>query len=227
MSANQARPAVNEGQSSIMELTEPTKADWELARRIGAEFKAKPESRHIATEFALARLSASVRAVRPKSVLELGAGIGTITKLLLEHDMRPETVVSTEDHPVCLDALDRNLADIDRDGLHVVTSLDELLALDFTYELAICDGGFDDPRQYKGIREGALCFFEGSRGAHRRMLMSHLEPAGLAFEAHNFPRSGFRFFLKKKRNAPPGAWRRPKIKRRKGCWIGIVHPVAG
>jgi len=208
-----------------MDLVGPSTQDWKLARRIYKEFSAKPHSQHIATAFALAHLSASVRAVRPTNVLELGAGIGTITKLLLEHDMRPQQIIATEDHPICLEALDQNLADLDRSSLKLVTTLDDLLELDFNYELAICDGGFSDPRQYKGVAENAVCFFEGSRGPHRRILQSYLEQRGFAFDVQNYNQFGYRIFLKQRRSPAKLLKRKLKIKRRKGCWIGTVLPT--
>lgn len=203
----------------------PVKSDWELAGRIHSEFHGKPESLHIALEHALAHLSASLRLQQPKSVLELGAGIGTITKLLLQMENRPTRIVATEDHPVCLEAISDNLAGVDVSGLSVVTNIDDLLALSDSYDFVICDGGFLDQRVFRGVEENALCFFEGSRGPQRRLLNSCLEEKGLICELENYYRIGWHIFMKEP-GTPEGLhWRRPKLKRRKGCWIGPVVRV--
>lgn len=44
--------------------------DWRHARLIFSEFKSKPGSEYIATEFALAHLSAILTTRRPQTVLE-------------------------------------------------------------------------------------------------------------------------------------------------------------
>jgi predicted O-methyltransferase YrrM len=64
---------------------EPSEADWAFAKSIRDEFKRKPGSQHIASEFALAYLSALLNKVKPDSVLEFGAGIGTVTYFLMKH----------------------------------------------------------------------------------------------------------------------------------------------
>jgi predicted O-methyltransferase YrrM len=87
----------------------PTRRDRILAREIYNRYKAKPGSEHIATETALVYLSACLREFRPGVVLECGAGIGTITDLVLSHPCRVERVISTEHNEFCLAALARNL----------------------------------------------------------------------------------------------------------------------
>lgn len=47
----------------------------QLALGIYQEFRAKPESQHIAGEFALIELSRLLSRIKPKHVLEIGAGI--------------------------------------------------------------------------------------------------------------------------------------------------------
>lgn len=203
-------------------LVTPSTEDWALARRIRNEFKAKPEAQHIAMTHALAHLAATVRIFKPANVLELGAGIGTITKLLLEIPDGPSRIIATEDNAVCLAALERNLTGLELSGVTIVTTLEDLLDLEMAYDLVICDGGFQDTRQYGGIAEGTVCFFEGNRSPDRRILSAALQDRGLAFSGRNYNRWGWRLFIRQPRDADGVRRRRPKFKRRRGCWIGSV-----
>lgn len=201
--------------------------DWRHARLIFSEFKSKPGSDNIATEFALAHLSAILTTRQPRTVLELGAGIGTITKLLATHLHCPRVIVATEDNEYCISALRTNLDDLHLTGITLVSSLEELLAQDQTYDLAICDGGFENKAQFKGVLEDTVLFFEGSRGLHRKLLCEYLAENDLSYTERNYPQAGIKFFFKK---TPYRFWGasivRPKIKRRKGCWVGsaTVNP---
>jgi hypothetical protein len=154
-----------------------------LARDIYAEFKAKPESQHIATEFALIELSRLIERIKPQHVLEIGAGIGTITKLLLSHPDRPERLTVTEAHPVCLRELDVNLKGVSRAGYALVQAASELDTR-ADYDLVIFDGTLDDEQQYAVFKPGTWCFVEGSRSKtiealnhklHRRHLTISME----------------------------------------------------
>src|SRR5689334_12958041 len=77
-------------------------ADRTFGKSVHAEFKRHPGAEHIASQIALAYLSACLRSFRPRKVLELGAGIGTITYALLKHPCELEHVVATESDAHCI-----------------------------------------------------------------------------------------------------------------------------
>lgn len=174
-------------------------SDDVLARRIYAEFKAKPESARIATEFALIHLSRLVSKIKPQTVLEVGAGIGTITKMLLIHPDRPQVIVTTEDHPVCLRELEANLKGLDKTGLSLIGSPNDL-DLKKKYDLVIFDGTLRDERQYDIFSAGTWCFVEGRRTKTKGALNDYLRKKGLSIEFENFNRPGKKYkFLTKRR----------------------------
>ena len=88
-----------------------TKSDYDvsLAKTIHGEFKRKPGSGRIASEFSLYHLSRLIRLRRPKVVLEIGSGIGTVSQLVLAHPERVQTLFSIEQEPFCRAAINENL----------------------------------------------------------------------------------------------------------------------
>jgi hypothetical protein len=99
----------------------PTREDRAFAAEIYRRYKAKPGSEHIATEVALIYLSACLRIYRPRTVVEFGAGIGTMTDALLSHPCGVERVISTEHDKFCLGELAYNLRHHDRSRFQTVT----------------------------------------------------------------------------------------------------------
>lgn len=166
-----------------------------LASDIFLEFNAKPESQHIANEFALMELSRLIARVRPQSVLEIGAGIGTITKLVLTHPDRPAQLTSTEGHPVCLSELSKNLKGVELTGHTLVNSATEL-ELNRHYDLVIFDGTLDDEQQYAVFSSGTWCFVEGNRSKTMDVLKQKLAKRGMTivFEKKRPDRKKFRLF---------------------------------
>jgi hypothetical protein len=166
-----------------------------LASDLFREFNAKPESQHIASEFALIELSRLIARVKPGSVLEIGAGIGTITKLVLTHPDRPKQLTSTEGHPVCLSELSKNLKGVELTGYTLVNSATEL-ALNQRYDLVIFDGTLDDEQQYAVFSSGTWCFVEGNRSKTMDVLKQKLAKRGMtiAFEKKRPDPKKFRLF---------------------------------
>ena len=200
---------------------ETTDENWRHAQLVHSEFKTKPGSECISTEFSLAYLSAVMTRYLPRTILELGAGIGTVTKLLLTHPHRPDCIVVTEDNEYCISAFKNNLTNYESEGVLLVTDLAELIAQDLQYDLIICDGGFEDKNQFKGLSEHTIFFFEGSRGPHRRLLRQHLDEIGLMYVENNYVQKGYKFYFAKNPYHFLGiSIPKPKMKRKKGCWIG-------
>lgn len=139
-----------------------------LARAVHRRFRGRPGSEHIATESAVRGLVRALRRARPRRVLELGAGIGTLTEAairVLERLHGPDgyTLVATESDPFCLEQLDRNLADR-RGCLRVVADPGALPADAGPFDFVIADGGEqDDPRPFRDLARGATVFIEGDR----------------------------------------------------------------
>lgn len=192
-----------------------------LARDIYAEFRAKPESQHIATEFALVELANLVGRIKPRRVLEIGAGIGTITKLLLQHPDRPQYLTATEAHPVCLSELEKNLNGLSRSGYDLVQSAEQL-DTGIEYDLVIFDGTLDDEKQYAVFKPGTWCFVEGSRGKTIESLKKHLQKRGLTINIEQRKPGGKKLKLLSARRImglPLPAFR---FKPLKGCSMGQV-----
>ncbi len=195
-----------------------------LARDIYAEFKAKPESQHIATEFALVELAKLVSRIKPRHVLEIGAGIGTITKLLLLHPDRPQRLTVTEAHPVCLSELEKNLQGLSRAGYELVQSAEQLDAAT-EYDLVIFDGTLDAEKQYAVFRPGMWCFVEGSRGKTIEALKQHLMQRGLTITIEQKRPGGKKLKLLSARRVMGIPLPALRFKPLKGCSIGQVSAL--
>jgi hypothetical protein len=188
---------------------EVTRADWQKAREIYRLFSAKPNSEHIASPFSLAHVAAILRLQEVRSVLEFGAGIGTITYLILSSS--EAAVHATETHPLCLRALDENLPSEYRGRLTIHSG--RRPSLKGPFDLVVIDGG-TDPGSAFG--PGTIFFAEGDRTKARAAIEAAVAKQGLTCSfTHHCP-AGF-------------GWRRtrfgfPVPSRRKGCWIGRVGP---
>jgi hypothetical protein len=201
----------------------PTDADWAFANEVHGAFVAKPGAQYIATAFALAHLSAVLNSERPHTVLEFGAGIGTITQLLLQHPSHISHVTATEKNPFCVQEFAKNIGAHYAGRYELVTEIDRLLLLNKRYDLVVIDGLLE-PDQYKLITLGTTCFVEGSRTPTRRELNEQLANRGLNCPFENYNR-GTRYFSFYMRHDSDTGQRSPKFKFRrvlKGCWIGKV-----
>jgi hypothetical protein len=202
----------------------PTNAeDWQLARQIRRRFSALPGSEHIATRGALAYLAATLRQYRSDRVLEFGAGIGTITSLLLTAAPKTRTVLCTEHDSFCLAELKKNLP---AEAWQQITILPRGAPLpDQVFDLVIVDGsiprGFD-PASY--LRTGTVCFVEGNRGIVRSFLERQAALRGLSctFVRHPVNRPTIRVRWHPSRLG----FRRRHIRITKYCSIGLIGAAA-
>lgn len=138
----------------------PSDADWNVAGEVFRRFHPLPGSRHIASRYALAHLAAVLRQNEIKYAVEFGAGIGTITYLLLTYPEPTRTVVSTEPNAFCLEQLERNLPADLRARLTVISD-GALPRGDF--DLAVIDGKVATAEYATILRPGLICFVEGGR----------------------------------------------------------------
>lgn len=199
-------------------VIQPDEGDREFAGRLHREFAPRPRSRFIPSVRSLTWLAATLRARRPRRVLEFGGGIGTITAALLRHPCGIERLVSTEDDS----RFEAILRAEDDPRLTVVTSAHELAAMDYVADLIVVDGGFGlqlgDPIEAASAREGSLIFVDGKRERQRRALEHNLAGRGLSVDLreHGLPRFHTYLYVN---------WRRPSIRLLpvpKGCWLGRV-----
>lgn len=198
-----------------------TDRDRAIARRTHAEFAALPGAEHIATEFALAHLSGLLTETRPRRVLEIGAGIGTITRLLLDHPTGVELVVSTEENEFCLGALSYNIGQ-ETSRWKLVSSAAEAPPLD--YDLVIFDGIHGSTDAFPLLGNGTVCFVEGIRQTTREALINYLSRKGLACTFRSYVRPSRLRFSRSRRWL--GLIPKVKFRTRKGCHIGSVAPIA-
>jgi protein-L-isoaspartate O-methyltransferase len=221
-------PVASHGAPAARELAiVPSDADRTFADAHHARFLEYPGSNHIAGRSALAYLSALLNQTKPKAVLELGAGIGTMTEILLGHPSRIERIVSTENNAFCLASLKKNQANPAEPRLLVATKEGDV-PRDVVFDLLIGDGGFNASGVYEDyapqLKLGSVVFVEGDRANLRNQLIANLAKRGLTLAFREY---GVRF---EKRWRPfLGRLERLGIKislnrntRIKGCWIGLV-----
>jgi precorrin-6B methylase 2 len=198
----------------------PTGEDCDFAHVIYECFRKKPGAEHIASEVALRYLSACLRLYRPQTVLELGAGIGTITAALLRHSCGVRRVVATETDAFCLTELKSNLSADEQARLAVVRTKDELRDLHFTAAAIVGDGGFYSTEEMNTAMMGTLFFVEGERRKLRDIFQKQMAAKGWGI---NFQKYGNSRTLEMGRRKLLGiSVKLPRFKKNKGCWIGRV-----
>lgn len=205
-------------------LVRPEEDDWILAREVWDRFSELEGAQHIASEFALAHLACVLRSRRPKRALELGAGIGTITSMILAYSGLDAEVVTTEANEFCLRQLDRNIDTELKPRLRIIDSADDLAGVETSFDLIVLDGHFGVEKVNRFLDAGTVCFVEGARQGTRDKLNAELGKRGLACEFTNHIRGRKLVHFALRRGAH-GGWPRPSIKFNKaikGCWVGEV-----
>jgi Predicted O-methyltransferase len=144
-----------------------------IADTVYATYAQKPGSEHIASLDACRGLEQLVRRHRPRRVLEVGSGIGTLTDLLAQ-TLDPDAVlVSLEDNPYCLEQRRLNLGP----RLGRASLLPDLGALKREiFDLVVVDGGLADASVVPFVAHRGLVFVEGFRGAQRQFLKASGRP---------------------------------------------------
>ena len=197
----------------------PSVWDFEFGKWFYEKYKKMPGSQHIATDRALAYLSACLTIFKPKTVLELGSGIGTMTDAMLMHPYRPNLLYAIEQNNFCQNALRSNLSHHDRSCWQLITTIEELSAANITekIDMYVGDGGFYLAEEMAGAHLGTVFFAEGDRKRLRSIFADNLH-AEWHVEWQEFGES-HKWALRR-------IWRLhlpcPKRVRLKGCWIGQV-----
>ena len=205
---------------------EPSESDRAFAQTVHKEFSQKPGAQHIASEFALAHLSAVLNKVKPRSVLEFGAGIGTITYFLMKHPANVGHVTTTENNQFCVEQFAANIPEEFSSRYDLVVDDGTLVPGQRPYDLVIVD----DSVSAQGcayLDQGMICFVEGGRSTNRQEIQDELAGRGLRCDFVNYNRGTkyFRIVLRrsKKYGIPYPLFLLRKV--RKGCWIGAVSPA--
>lgn len=130
------------------------------AARIHRTFKALAGSEHIASDFAIGALVKWIRKLRPHRVLEVGAGIGTLTFALcsLKQEI-PFELITVEWNGFCQNAMRDNLSE-QRGDYQQISSMDELGEFE-PLDLVVIDGGEQDARFISRLSPRAVIFIEG------------------------------------------------------------------
>ncbi len=206
----------------------PDSSDWSLAKNCFKTFKRKPGSEHIASEFALAHVSAVLVQEKPKRVLEIGAGIGTITNFLLDHPHQVDHITTTENNEFCIAQFKANLSENDNGRTRLVTDLSELSGKTQPFDLFILDGQFLTEDQFRFLGGDVICFVEGSRGKTRKNINERLAEKNLVcnWQDHNQGTTPVQITWKARKRRHKLL---PKIrfnKKVKGCWIAKVEKLS-
>ena len=206
---------------------EPSESDWAFAKSVYDEFSKKPGAQHIASEFALAYLSAVLNKVTPNSVLEFGAGIGTITYFLMKHPANIGHVTTTENNPFCLEQFAANISEEFNGRYDLIVDDGKLIPGQRPYNLVVVDDSVS-AQGYAYLDQGMTCFVEGGRSVNRQEIQGELAGRGLRCDFVNYTRPMQYFSMALRRSKKSGI-PYPKFyfrKVRKGCWIGAVEPAA-
>ena len=154
-----------------------------------------PGAAQLASPFACRLIARTVHRERPRRILEVGAGYGTLTAILAA--VAPQaTLVSVEDDIYCRLALTWRMAWAPH--WRVTTSDDWAPA-----DVLVLDGGDRRPEYYAGLSRRALVIVEGGRREQRAVLERCLRAWGRPYCV-----------------AP-----RKPLDRSKGVWLYRLHPT--
>ena len=199
---------------------EPESEDWKVAKEVYRLFSRKPGSAHIASELTLAHLAALVRTRPINSVIEFGAGIGTLTYLLLSRLGEDRRVTSVERNTYCIEQLMHNIPPELRDGWSIKhpRSVDGSIEFD----LLIADGMHAQARTSDCLQTGSFCFVDGERAKTRATIERGLAKRGLTcdfvYHSHRSPRFEWRRTV----SGFPYPRVNLSLSPTRGCWIGEV-----
>jgi hypothetical protein len=205
----------------------PSLSNWITAYRVHRRFASRPGSQHVATCRSLTYLAAIVSQYKPKTVLEFGAGIGTITYLLLSANSKPN-VIAVEANPFCLAQLDQNIPHEFKPRLSVVT-LDDA-RLNRRFDLIVIDGAFQSFHDYSFLQQGTICFIDGNRLSQAERLTRIAKTRNLVCDVEKQSFGLFRLRWRKRKLSLP--WRKigyrfPVLEpvKRKTCRVGMLRAI--
>jgi len=181
-------------------------ADRVLGEAVHLAFSAKPGGESTPSAFALSGLSAVVTKHRPRTVFDCRAGIGAMTRLLLDHPHPTDRIVALEGDEASLRGFAKNIPADPR--VRLVTNMGDLLIAGHGLDLIICDKGIDVLLPLLGISERTRFFFDSNREPERRALSTFLSSRNLRLDQRHYPRFGLRWL--------------PRPRRVEGFWLARV-----
>jgi hypothetical protein len=159
--------------------------DLFIARNIYHQFSRKPGSHRIASAFSLCHLSRLIRLRKPRTVLEIGAGIGTISQLVLLHQERVENLYSIEQNPFCCAALKENVTPLPGQSWRLLPSQDAI-PRDLAFDLIVFDGNQYEQSTLGFLSAETAVFVDGMRRRTRDELESYCDEVGLSLRLHEY-----------------------------------------
>jgi len=136
-------------------------------------FVGKPHSKHIATPISIEALFTILKREKPRKILEVGGGIGTLSYLILKNtDVQLDVF---EDLPICIKALKENLSSLGCD-YNLVTTYEGFAAQQKEYDLVVVDGGTEKflREMVQSLDRIGTIYIDGSREKQRRAMRREL-----------------------------------------------------
>jgi hypothetical protein len=194
--------------------------DLFIARNIHESFSRKAGSHRIASAFSLCHLSRLIRVRRPKAVLEIGAGIGAISELILLHQEKVDCLYSIESDPCRCAALRDNLRPREGQTWNLLSSHEEIPRTN-SFDLIVFDGNQIDRRTLRFLHAETAVFIDGMRRRARDGLIRYCEGIGLSLRLHEYSGTWHVVMqgLGKSRSAPALALERER------CHLGVCQPM--
>ena len=126
-------------------------------------------NQHIASEYALKSILKLIKTFEVKNVLEVGIGIGCIADAILECSPSID-YTATEANEFCLNAIQKNIAQINRVSLYADLSQ---IPEGKSFDLIIIDGTDESLEKVKRMcTENSIIYIEGGRSLQLEMLKS-------------------------------------------------------
>jgi hypothetical protein len=141
------------------------------AEVIFQRFRVLPGARHIASPYAIEGLLRLIDQQRPRRILEIGAGIGTLTSVIGGAARAGAEVITVEDVPYCQEQLAVNLGDL----LALIELRDSLDELSGVFDLVVVDG-HQLINVLRYVSPGGYVFVEGDRWEQRDALATTNRP---------------------------------------------------
>ena len=163
----------------------------ELTSYIHTKYSSMVGSDQIATKLALRIIAEQIDCINPKSILEIGSGIGTITELLFLK-MPEAKIYCYEVNEWCLAKLQKNVSSPD---IVIVKSLKELKSINSKIDFMIIDDylSFENTLDIIQKTKPESIFIEGYRRIQRLYVMKSYKKIGWTFRFQNFRKSSDSF----------------------------------
>lgn len=150
-----------------------------VASEIHAQFRRQSGSDQIASEFAIHQLQTWLWSHCPRRILEVGAGIGTLSAVISDYLIvfgGHSEAVSVEDDPWCRAQWERNLAWWPAKPI----LFDKIPPFDF-FDFVVLDGDQMPDDGWVCLAAGATVLIEGNRRQQRARLRQYLTNVGRPF----------------------------------------------